>query len=590
MRGRPRPDSSCKDSIKRGAGLLSPKGEAATLWWRDRRVKTPAHPHRTRPRPACARPGPGGDDRLARCPARGAAHDGLRERPFALRPRRAALARLGPVQFRTRSTAGRWSAWHDAAPEAEDQPDAGSAERPAQRLAARQPVVGRAFGPDRVPDARDGQPPAGLVRVEPGGRRSRADAADGGRAGDRAARRLGGGREDPARGTVVRRESPARDRPPHRRRERLHSGPGGGDRARRSSSTTCRATAGTTSATTSSSTASARSSRAATAGSRGTCRRARGGVQHRLGRRRGDRRPTARSRSRRTAGARSRRCSPGGSTSRTSIRPRRNPSSRAAMRASPPGSPSSCAPSRATATPGSPTARGRRSTTLLNSIAARSSRRSGCRSCTRRPSAAPSPAWCASGRSSRRRCPGWSTSTTPRATPWRLERHRRQRRLDLGRDGGRCRGATRSMIRSDQSVTACTGRHRRRRQCSLAIGGLSADPADGHAERRRDRGQHDDHVHAEHARERDRARPRCARRRQLATFPKRVEARRRARAPLRPGAASRTASTGSSSPPHATGSACRDVVDAAVPSTRTLSGTLPSLVLPSRPTATAVPT
>jgi N-acetylmuramoyl-L-alanine amidase len=35
----------------------------------------------------------------------------------------------GSVQFRTRSLAGRWSAWQDAAPEAEDQPDGGTAER-----------------------------------------------------------------------------------------------------------------------------------------------------------------------------------------------------------------------------------------------------------------------------------------------------------------------------------------------------------------------------------------------------------------------------------------------------------------------------
>jgi hypothetical protein len=34
----------------------------------------------------------------------------------------------GTVQFRTRSLAGRWSGWADAAPEAEDQPDAGTAE------------------------------------------------------------------------------------------------------------------------------------------------------------------------------------------------------------------------------------------------------------------------------------------------------------------------------------------------------------------------------------------------------------------------------------------------------------------------------
>jgi hypothetical protein len=35
----------------------------------------------------------------------------------------------GRVEFRTRSLAGRWSEWLDAAPEAEDGPDARSAER-----------------------------------------------------------------------------------------------------------------------------------------------------------------------------------------------------------------------------------------------------------------------------------------------------------------------------------------------------------------------------------------------------------------------------------------------------------------------------
>nr|MBA2383925.1 hypothetical protein [Actinomycetota bacterium] len=35
----------------------------------------------------------------------------------------------GTIQFRTRSLSGRWSDWADAAPEAEDQPNTGSAER-----------------------------------------------------------------------------------------------------------------------------------------------------------------------------------------------------------------------------------------------------------------------------------------------------------------------------------------------------------------------------------------------------------------------------------------------------------------------------
>jgi hypothetical protein len=39
----------------------------------------------------------------------------------------------GSVEFRTRSTAGRWSRWHRAAPEGEDLPDAGSAETRPER-------------------------------------------------------------------------------------------------------------------------------------------------------------------------------------------------------------------------------------------------------------------------------------------------------------------------------------------------------------------------------------------------------------------------------------------------------------------------
>src|ERR687896_1897516 len=39
----------------------------------------------------------------------------------------------GSVEFRTRSVAGRWSAWHRAAPEAEDRPDASSTEARARR-------------------------------------------------------------------------------------------------------------------------------------------------------------------------------------------------------------------------------------------------------------------------------------------------------------------------------------------------------------------------------------------------------------------------------------------------------------------------
>ena len=55
----------------------------------------------------------------------------------------------GGSSFRTRSLAGRWSAWRPAAPEDEDGPDPGSPRDAPAGLAARQSVVGRAVGPDR---------------------------------------------------------------------------------------------------------------------------------------------------------------------------------------------------------------------------------------------------------------------------------------------------------------------------------------------------------------------------------------------------------------------------------------------------------
>ena len=246
----------------------------------------------------------------------------------------------GTVQFRTRSTSGRWSAWEDAAPEAEDGPDAGTAER----ARAGTWRLGNPWwvGPsDRIEYRLRGKvtPPAGLVRLEPRRRRPGADAAEGGCAGDRAARGLEGRREDPARRTVVRRQPPARDRPPHRGRERLHGGPGAGDRPgdralpregerlerhrlqlpRRPLRHRLRGPL--------------RRDRAERR------RSARGGVQHRLGRRRGARRVQLARGRREGARARSRRCSPGGSTSRTSTRPRRSRSSRAATPASRAGLP-----------------------------------------------------------------------------------------------------------------------------------------------------------------------------------------------------------------------------------------------------------
>ena len=87
----------------------------------------------------------------------------------------------------------------------------------------------------------------------------------------------------------------------------------------------------------------------------------------------------------------------------------------------------------------------------------------------------PSRAWCASGRSSRRRCRGWSTSTTPRATPWRPRTAPAPTSTGPGTRRRSLPGSYTYMIRSDQSVTPAQGVIGGG-DISLAIGGLSADP------------------------------------------------------------------------------------------------------------------
>ena len=139
----------------------------------------------------------------------------------------------GTVRFRVRSVGGSWSEWVTAAPEAEDQPDAGTAERAKHAaLAARQPVVGRRVRPHRVPEVRTDHPAACVLRPEPVRRDPSASAPEGRCAADRLPRGLGRGRVDPARGAPLRAERPRRRRPSHRRLERLHGGGVGGDRPR----------------------------------------------------------------------------------------------------------------------------------------------------------------------------------------------------------------------------------------------------------------------------------------------------------------------------------------------------------------------
>ena len=174
----------------------------------------------------------------------------------------------GRVEYRTRSLAGRWSRWLLSSDE-DALPDRG---RPS---CARCAAGASASRSGRAPRTRSSTGRVGRVarvraffvrspRLPVGGKRpelagappiiTRADWH-----ADEAIRRAAPYYAD---------GDPPRDRPPHGRLELLLEGAVGLDRARRSSSTTCRGTAGTTSATTSSSTSTARSSKAATAGSR----------------------------------------------------------------------------------------------------------------------------------------------------------------------------------------------------------------------------------------------------------------------------------------------------------------------------------
>ncbi len=103
--------------------------------------------------------------------------------------------------------------------------------RPAGELARRQPVVGRAFRPNRVARARDRLGGAGVHRLEPGDPRAVANARRRRRAADRHACGLARRRIDPAWEAVVCVVRPLRRRPPHRRPQRLHARRGSGDRA-----------------------------------------------------------------------------------------------------------------------------------------------------------------------------------------------------------------------------------------------------------------------------------------------------------------------------------------------------------------------
>ena len=104
--------------------------------------------------------------------------------------------------------------------------------RPSELVAAREPLVGRAVGPDRVPPPWQGHPLARLLRLEPTRWGARANAPEGRLARDRPPQRLERGREDQAQHPRLRIRDQARDRAPHGRRQRVHGSPVTRDRAR----------------------------------------------------------------------------------------------------------------------------------------------------------------------------------------------------------------------------------------------------------------------------------------------------------------------------------------------------------------------
>ena len=304
-----------------------------------------------------------------------------------------------------------------------------------------------------------------------------ADAAADRRAADRAAERLGRRRDDPAREPLVRDRGAARDRPPHGGHERLQRSPGAGDRAGdpalpREGERLERHRLQL-------------SRRPLRPGLRRPLRRhrpqrrrrARRGLQHRLRRGRRARRVQLAARRPRRHATRSRGCSPGGSTSRTSIRSRRSPSSPAATPASRRACRSSCARSPATATPASPTVPGRRSTSCSNSIGRRGRRarpaealRADADRGRAGPRALPGPALGAARR-------GRSRSTTPTAARSRPPTGYGGRgRLDLGCDLAPAAVATPTRSGRRTTVTPAVGLDRRRRA-----------RARGHRARRRSR-------------------------------------------------------------------------------------------------------
>ena len=138
----------------------------------------------------------------------------------------------GAVTFRTRSVKGRWSPWHEAAPE-EDRPDARNHE-----LRARGWNLGSPYwtgASNRIQVRTYGHVTTGprLLRLEPGPEVTASPHVDRGVAADPDPRELGRRRADPPPPQAgLRGLGAVRRRPSHGRLELVHAGPVGLDRPR----------------------------------------------------------------------------------------------------------------------------------------------------------------------------------------------------------------------------------------------------------------------------------------------------------------------------------------------------------------------
>ena len=226
----------------------------------------------------------------------------------------------------------------------------GHARAPGPRLAAGEPVLDGAVEPDRGENVRPRHPGARLLRAEPGQDGAPARRLDRGLAAHPLPAELGRERANPPRPAEVRRRGPVRGRPPHRGLELVHAGSVGLDRQGHPALPRARKRLGRHRLQLPRRQVRPDLRRPVRRSRPERRRRACPGLQHGLVGDRADRDVRRQCAFAPPPAARWPASSPGGSTSRTSIRARRSAGARPATRAIRPAATSRCARSPATAT------------------------------------------------------------------------------------------------------------------------------------------------------------------------------------------------------------------------------------------------